>query len=256
MKALTARLLFERDVHYLVRDGKVCIIDEYTGRVMADRFWNDGLHQMIEAKEGCAPSGQRASVARITYQRFFTRYHHLCGMSGTLARGHAANCGPSMASASPASRPTIRSRRHVEQTLIVADRRGEMAHHRRPCDDTVGGRPAGADRHAVRRRVGTGEQPAARSRRRAQSAQRGAGRGRGGDRRAGRRCRLRHHRHQHGRPRHRHPAGPRRLRSRRPGGDPERPARRGAGSTVNSPDAARVKATRGRSSRCCRWRMR
>ncbi|WP_158923198.1 prepilin peptidase [Acidisphaera sp. S103] len=85
VKALTARLLFERDVHYLLRDGKVCIIDEYTGRVMADRFWNDGLHQMIEAKEGCAPSGQRASVARITYQRFFTRYQHLCGMSGTLA---------------------------------------------------------------------------------------------------------------------------------------------------------------------------
>jgi preprotein translocase subunit SecA len=85
VKALTASVLFERDVHYLVRDGKVCIIDEYTGRVMADRFWNDGLHQMIEAKESCAPTGQRASVARITYQRFFTRYRHLCGMSGTLA---------------------------------------------------------------------------------------------------------------------------------------------------------------------------
>ena len=85
VKALTARLLFERDVHYLVRDGKVVIIDEYTGRTMADRFWNDGLHQMIETKEGCAPSGQRASAARITYQRFFTRYRHLCGMSGTLA---------------------------------------------------------------------------------------------------------------------------------------------------------------------------
>jgi preprotein translocase subunit SecA len=85
VKALTARLLFERDVHYLVRDGKVCIIDEYTGRLMEDRFWNDGLHQMIEAKEGCTPSGGRESVARITYQRFFTRYRHLCGMSGTLA---------------------------------------------------------------------------------------------------------------------------------------------------------------------------
>jgi preprotein translocase subunit SecA len=85
VKALTARLLFDRDVHYLVRDGRVCIIDEYTGRVMPDRFWNDGLHQMIEAKEGCQPTGKRGSVARITYQRFFTRYQHLCGMSGTLA---------------------------------------------------------------------------------------------------------------------------------------------------------------------------
>jgi len=63
----------------------VCIIDEYTGRVMQDRFWNDGLHQMIETKEGCAPTDKRGSVARITYQRFFARYRHLCGMSGTLA---------------------------------------------------------------------------------------------------------------------------------------------------------------------------
>ncbi len=85
VKALSARLLFQRDVHYLVRDGRVVIIDEYTGRVMPDRFWNDGLHQMIETKEGCAPTGKRGSAARITYQRFFTRYRHLCGMSGTLA---------------------------------------------------------------------------------------------------------------------------------------------------------------------------
>lgn len=84
LKALMAQLLFERDVHYLVRDGRVCIIDEYTGRVMPDRFWNDGLHQMIEAKEGCTPTGRRSSVARITFQRFFARYRHLGGMSGTL----------------------------------------------------------------------------------------------------------------------------------------------------------------------------
>jgi preprotein translocase subunit SecA len=118
VKALTARLLFERDVHYLVRDGKVCIIDEYTGRVMADRFWNDGLHQMIEAKEGCAPSGQRASVARITYQRFFTRYHHLCGMSGTLAevtRELRSVYGVGVARI-PTHHP---NRRRVEKTLIV-----------------------------------------------------------------------------------------------------------------------------------------
>jgi preprotein translocase subunit SecA len=118
VKALTARLLFERDVHYLVRDGKVCIIDEYTGRVMADRFWNDGLHQMIEAKEGCAPSGQRASVARITYQRFFTRYHHLCGMSGTLAEvtGELWSVYGVGVARIPTHHP---SRRRVEKTRIV-----------------------------------------------------------------------------------------------------------------------------------------
>jgi preprotein translocase subunit SecA len=118
VKALTARLLFERDVHYLVRDGHVCIIDEYTGRVMADRFWNDGLHQMIEAKEGCEPSGQRASVARITYQRFFTRYRHLCGMSGTLAE--VTRELRSVYGVGVARIPTHhRSRRHVEKTVIV-----------------------------------------------------------------------------------------------------------------------------------------
>ncbi len=83
-KALSALLLHRRDEHYLVRDGKVQIVDEFTGRVMADRFWNDGLHQMVEAKEGCDPTGAKSTVARLTYQRFFPRYRHLCGMSGTL----------------------------------------------------------------------------------------------------------------------------------------------------------------------------
>ncbi len=82
-QALTALLLFDRDDHYLVRDGKVVIIDEYTGRVMADRFWSEGLHQMIELKEGCEPSARRTTVSRMTYQRFFRRYRRLAGMTGT-----------------------------------------------------------------------------------------------------------------------------------------------------------------------------
>ena len=82
-QALTARYLFHRDEHYLVRNGKVVIIDEYTGRSMPDRSWNRGLHQMIEAKEDCELSLQREPVARISYQRFFRRYLHLSGMTGT-----------------------------------------------------------------------------------------------------------------------------------------------------------------------------
>jgi preprotein translocase subunit SecA len=106
-------------VHYLVRDGKVCIIDEYTGRVMEDRFWNDGLHQMIEAKEGCTPSGGRESVARITYQRFFARYRHLCGMSGTLAE--VTRELRSVYGVGVAPIPTHhRCRRLVDKTVIVA----------------------------------------------------------------------------------------------------------------------------------------
>lgn len=82
-QALVAQHLFRRDTHYLVRDNKVHIIDEYTGRILADRTWEQGLHQMVETKEGCPLSNQQTSVARITYQRFFRRYLWLAGMTGT-----------------------------------------------------------------------------------------------------------------------------------------------------------------------------
>ena len=82
-RALSALYLFHRDKQYLVRAGKVQIVDEYTGRVMADRSWERGLHQMIEAKEGCPITGQQETLARISYQRFFRRYLRIAGMTGT-----------------------------------------------------------------------------------------------------------------------------------------------------------------------------
>jgi preprotein translocase subunit SecA len=82
-RALSALYLFQRDKQYLVRAGKVQIVDEYTGRVMADRSWERGLHQMIEAKEGCEITGQQETLARISYQRFFRRYLRIAGMTGT-----------------------------------------------------------------------------------------------------------------------------------------------------------------------------
>jgi preprotein translocase subunit SecA len=82
-QALTALHVFGRDKHYLVRDGKVVIIDENTGRLMPDRSWEQGLHQLIELKEGCEMTGRRDTLARISYQRFFRRYVHLAGMTGT-----------------------------------------------------------------------------------------------------------------------------------------------------------------------------
>lgn len=84
-QALAAVHFFQRDVHYLVRDGKVQIIDEYTGRVMPDRSWNEGLHQLVEMKERCAVTSRRAPIARISYQRFFRRYLSLAGMTGTAS---------------------------------------------------------------------------------------------------------------------------------------------------------------------------
>ncbi|MDJ0834478.1 MAG: preprotein translocase subunit SecA [Gammaproteobacteria bacterium] len=82
-QALAALHLYQLDKHYLIKDNKVQIIDEYTGRVMADRAWERGLHQMMEAKEGCPISGGQETLARISYQKFFRRYLRLAGMTGT-----------------------------------------------------------------------------------------------------------------------------------------------------------------------------
>ena len=82
-RALAATQLYLRDQHYVVVEGKVQIVDEATGRAMPDRSWEHGLHQMIEAKEGVEQTGQRETLARITYQRLFRRYLRLAGMSGT-----------------------------------------------------------------------------------------------------------------------------------------------------------------------------
>jgi preprotein translocase subunit SecA len=83
--ALAALHLFHRDAHYVVRRGKVLIIDETTSRAAPGRVWSRGLHQLIEMKETCRPTPDQQTAARITYQRFFTRYLRLGGMSGTLA---------------------------------------------------------------------------------------------------------------------------------------------------------------------------
>jgi preprotein translocase subunit SecA len=84
-QALSALHIFRRDKHYLLREGKVVIIDENTGRLMPDRSWEQGLHQLIELKEGCEVTGRRETLARISYQRFFRRYVHLAGMTGTAS---------------------------------------------------------------------------------------------------------------------------------------------------------------------------
>ncbi len=82
-QALSALHIYEKDRHYLIRDGKIQIIDEHTGRIMENRSWERGLHQMIEVKEDCEITKPRNTLARISYQNFFRKYHHLCGMTGT-----------------------------------------------------------------------------------------------------------------------------------------------------------------------------
>lgn len=82
--ALSALHIFTRDKYYIVSDNKIKIIDENTGRTMQDRSWESGLQQMIETKEGCPVTGQRETVARLSYQKFFSHYLNLSGMSGTV----------------------------------------------------------------------------------------------------------------------------------------------------------------------------
>jgi len=84
-QALSAQHLYLRDQHYILSEGKVQIVDEATGRVMADRTWEQGLHQLIEAKEGVAITAGRETLERMTFQRFFRRYFLVSGLTGTAA---------------------------------------------------------------------------------------------------------------------------------------------------------------------------
>ncbi|MGB8852494.1 MAG: preprotein translocase subunit SecA [Pirellulales bacterium] len=117
-RALRARQFFTRDRQYVVRDGKVVIIDEFTGRAAEGRSWRDGLHQAVEAKEGIAtnegievtaPSGH---AARITIQDLFARWPHLAGMTGTIATsaGEISRTYGVAVGAVPTNKPAIRRR--------------------------------------------------------------------------------------------------------------------------------------------------
>ena len=82
-KALQAHTLYKADQNYVVKDGKVVIVDEFTGRLMAGRRWSDGLHQAVEAKEGVEIQNESRTLATITFQNYFRMYDKLAGMTGT-----------------------------------------------------------------------------------------------------------------------------------------------------------------------------
>src|SRR5436190_14543932 len=82
-QALKANVMFKKDIDYIVKDGKVIIIDEFTGRMMDGRRWSDGLQQAVEAKEGVAIEPENQTLASITFQNYFRMYPKLSGMTGT-----------------------------------------------------------------------------------------------------------------------------------------------------------------------------
>src|SRR5205807_493262 len=84
-QALQANVMFKRDIDYIVKDGKIIIIDEFTGRMMEGRRWSNGLHQAVEAKEGVNIEPENQTMASITFQNYFRMYPKISGMTGTAA---------------------------------------------------------------------------------------------------------------------------------------------------------------------------
>jgi preprotein translocase subunit SecA len=156
-QALTAQHLMQRDTHYVVKDNKVQIVDEYTGRVMADRSWEHGLHQFIEAKEGCDITSRRDPISRISYQRFFRRYRRLAGMTGTAreVRGELWSVYRLAVVPVPTNQPS--RRRHTgdqvyetaaQKWQAVGRRTAELHNDKRPI--LIGTRSVAASEHLSR----------------------------------------------------------------------------------------------------------
>ena len=84
--AIKAHALYRRDVEYVVKDGEVLIVDEFTGRLMPGRRWSDGLHEAVEAKEGVKIERENQTLATVTFQNYFRMYKKLAGMTGTAEK--------------------------------------------------------------------------------------------------------------------------------------------------------------------------
>ena len=222
--ALKAKELFHRDQQYIVSNGEVLIIDEFTGRVLAGRRYNEGMHQAIEAKEKVKIKDENQTLATITLQNYFRLYEKLSGMTGT-AQTEAAELhqtyklGVDPDELADGARGPLR--RHLQ------DGEGQVRRRRRGHRRAQRGRAAGARRHRRRREV-RGPVEFLLARDPARGAEREEPRARA-DRGGRRAARLGHRGDQHGRPRHRHPA------RRQPGVH----RRRGAGARGLSPSETR-----------------
>ena len=204
-RALRAQIAYILDRDYVVHDKEIVIVDEFTGRMMPGRQWQDGLHQAIQAKERQEVTLETITAARVTVQDFFLKYKKLAGMTGTASSDAAEMKRIYKVHVFPVR--TNRPGRRVwdpdrvfstedEKFQAVADRIVELNHFQVP----------GPDRYPVDREVGEAQRPAERGGHRAPDPQRQEPRDRGPDRRAGRPGGQGDGRHQHGRSRHRHQA--------------------------------------------------
>ena len=251
-QALRAHKLFQRDKDYIVRNGEVVIIDEFTGRMMPGRRYSEGLHQALEAKEHQPIQPENQTLASITFQNYFRMYEKLAGMTGTALTeaDEFMDIYNLEVVEVPTNLPMIRDDQDDE--VYRTDAR-EIPRHHRAAGGLQGPRPAGAGRHHLdreirkpRRDAAAGGLGAARlhrseclrralQRRRGRQEdqglrhpQRALSRAGGLHRLAGRRAGRDHHRHQHGRPRHRHSARRQRRHAHPPGAEGHAGGRRSA----------------------------
>jgi preprotein translocase subunit SecA len=204
-QALRANVMFKRDIDYIVKDGKVIIIDEFTGRMMDGRRWSDGLHQAVEAKEGVQIEPENQTLASITFQNYFRMYPKLSGMTGTAATEAAEfyDIYKMNVVTIPTNVPVQRV--DEEDEFYKTPRRSSRRSPRRSSACRQG--PAGAGRHRLDREVRIALRIPQQGRRRARRCSTRASTSwkRISSRRPA--ARARDDRHQHGGPRHRHPAG-------------------------------------------------
>ncbi len=228
-QALRAHTLFQLDVDYMIKDGGVVIVDEFTGRLMPGRRWSDGLHQAVEAKERVKIERENQTLATVTFQNYFRKYKKLSGMTGT-ADTEAEEFGK-IYNLDVMVIPTNRVLRRVEEPDTVY--RTEREKFEAIVGDIIEQQrhgPPGPRRHGLDREVGAALEAAQAARHQARGPQREVPRAGSRDRRAGGSQGDGHDRHQHGRPRHRHPP----RRQPRVHGAPADPRRRDRGETAES----------------------
>ena len=196
---------YRLDVEYMIKDGQVVIVDEFTGRLMPGRRWSDGLHQAVEAKEGVKIERENQTLATITFQNYFRKYKKLSGMTGT-AETEAPEFGK-IYNLDVNVIPTNRPLRRIEEPDLVY--RTEAEKWNAIVEDIIEKQktgPPGAGRHGLDREVRAALGHAQAQGRQARRAERQVPRAGSRDRRAGGPQGRHHHRDQHGRPRHRHSA--------------------------------------------------
>ena len=213
--AIKAKELFKRDKDYVVMNGEVLIVDEHTGRMLAGRRYNEGMHQAIEAKEGVEIKQENQTLATITLQNFFRLYDKLSGMTGT-AMTEAAEFSQ-IYKLGVVPDPDEQDMIRKDQADLVY--KTEEAKFNAVVDDIAErnkkGQPILVGTVSVEKSEHLST-PAEEARHPARGPQRQAARARGRDRRPGRPQGRRHGGHQHGRPRHRHHARRQRRVPRRP----------------------------------------